>query len=166
MALTVVLTVITPWLLRSLAVDGVFYSIRPRLPPSWAARIDIWTFTAARMGEKPLFGWGLDASRTFKAIPLHPHDTPLQLWFELGVPGALLGALVWVFVLGQFAKAADRSRLFAAAGCATASVCFVIGAFSFSVWQEWWFCLCALGFAACVVLGRQLDSAAGVDHAP
>ena len=166
MALTVILTLITPWLLRSLAADGAFYSIRPRLPPSWAARIDIWTFTAAHMGQKPLFGWGLDASRTFKAIPLHPHDAPLQLWFELGAPGALLGVLVWVFVLSQFAKAADRSRLFAAAGCATASVCFVIGAFSFSIWQEWWFCLCALGFAACVVLSRQLDSPMGVDSAP
>lgn len=166
MALTVGLTLITPWLLRSLAEDGVFHSIRPRLPPSWAARVDIWTFTAARMGEKPLFGWGLDASRTFKErIPLHPHDAPLQLWFELGVPGAVLGALVWIFIFGQFAKAADRRRLFAAAGCATASVCFIIGAFSFSIWQEWWFCLCALAFACCIVLGRQLDSAAGADGA-
>jgi O-antigen ligase len=161
-ALAVALTVLTPWLMRSLAEDGIFHSIRPRLPPSWAARIDIWTFTAARMSEKPLFGWGLDASRAFKGhIPLHPHDAPLQLWFELGVPGVVLGALVWSFVFGQFAKAADRSRLFAAAGCATASVCFIIGAFSFSLWQEWWFCLCALAFACCILLGRQLQGAAG-----
>ena len=166
MALAVSWTLITPWLLRSLAEDGVFHAIRPQLPPSWAARVDIWTFTAARMGEKPLFGWGLDASRTFKDhIPLHPHDAPLQLWFELGVPGALLGAVIWIFIFSQFAKAADRSRLFAAAGCATASVCFVVGAFSFSIWQEWWFCLCALAFACCIVLGRQLDSATGAGGA-
>ena len=158
-ALSVALSLVTPWLLRSLANDGIFHSIRPHLPPSWAARVDIWTFTAARMSEKPLFGWGLDASRAFKgAIPLHPHDAPLQLWFELGIPGAILGALIWAFVFGQFAKAADRSRLFAAAGCATASICFIIGAFSFSIWQEWWICLCALALACCIGLGRQLSA--------
>ncbi len=162
MALAVGLSLATPWLLRGLAEGGIFHSIRPQLPPSWAARVDIWTFTAARMSEKPLFGWGLDASRIFKGqIPLHPHDAPLQLWFELGVPGAILGALAWAFVFGQFAKAADRCRLFAAAGSATASVCFIVGAFSFSIWQEWWFCLCALAFACCIVLGRQLQPSEG-----
>jgi len=114
------------------------------------------------MTEKPLFGWGLDASRTFHhLIPLHPHDAALQLWFELGAVGALLGALIWAFVFWRFAEAAPGRRLYAAAGCATAWAALMIGAFSFSLWQEWWICLAALGFAACAVLARQLDGAAG-----
>ncbi|MGZ5985312.1 MAG: O-antigen ligase family protein [Caulobacteraceae bacterium] len=150
-----------PWLMRGGAEGGVFQSLRPRLPPSWAARIDIWTFTSQRMAEKPLFGWGLDASRTFKGnIPLHPHDAPLQLWFELGAVGAVLGALIWAFIFWRFAQAAPRRPLYAAAGCATAWSAMVIGAFSFSLWQEWWICLVALGFAACAVLARQLDDPA------
>jgi O-antigen ligase len=150
-----------PWLMRGLAEDGLFRSLRPHLPPSWAARVDIWTFTSERMAEKPLLGWGLDASRTFKGhIPLHPHDAPLQLWFELGAVGAVLGAAIWALIFWRFAQAAASRRLYAAAGCATAWCAMVIGAFSFSLWQEWWICLVALGFAACAVLSRQLDGGA------
>lgn len=164
--LSVAGTLATPWLMRAFAGDGLFAALRPRLPPSWAARIDIWTFTSARMAEKPLFGWGLDASRTFQGhIPLHPHDAPLQLWFELGAIGAVLGALVWAFIFGRFAGAARDRRLYAAAGCATAWSALVIGAFSFSLWQEWWICLAALGFAACAVLARQLEGVTGAAHA-
>jgi O-antigen ligase len=120
--------------------------------------VDIWTFVSARMTEKPLFGWGLDASRTFKGhIPLHPHNAALQLWFELGAVGAVLGALIWTFIFWRFAEASRSRRLYAAAGCATAWSALIIGAFSFSLWQEWWICLAALSFAACAVLARQLD---------
>jgi O-antigen ligase len=150
-----------PWLMRLWAQDGVFTAMLPHLPASWAARVNIWTFVTERMAEKPVFGWGLDASRTFKGhIPLHPHDAALQLWFELGAIGALLGALVWAFIFWRFAEAAPRRRLYAAAGCATAWSALVIGAFSFSLWQEWWICLAALGFAACALLARQLDGSA------
>jgi O-antigen ligase len=146
-------TVLTPWLMRGFVQGGLLEPLRGRLPPSWAARTDIWTFTSARMVEKPLFGWGLDASRTFKDhIPLHPHDGPLQLWFELGVPGAILGALAWTFVFWRLAELARRDRLAAAAGCAVATACLWIGAFSFSLWQEWWICLSAFAFAAVVAL--------------
>jgi O-antigen ligase len=158
LALSVAQTFAVPWLMRAWTHDGVFGAMRGRLPPSWAARVDIWTFTSERLAEKPLLGWGLDASRTFKGhIPLHPHDGPLQLWFELGALGAVLGALVWAFIFWRFAEAARSRRLYAAAGCGTAWSAVVIGAFSFSLWQEWWICLAALGFAACVVLSRQLD---------
>jgi O-antigen ligase len=152
-------TLAAPWLMRALAEDGLFHSLRARLPASWGARVDIWTFTSARMAEKPLIGWGLDASRMFKGhIPLHPHDAALQLWFELGAVGGVLGALIWAFIFGRFARAAPDRRLYAATGCATAASALVIGAFSFSLWQEWWICLIALGFAACAVLARQMDS--------
>jgi O-antigen ligase len=154
-------TLAVPWLMRNWAEGGVFQTMLPHLPQSWAARVNIWTFTSARMSEKPLFGWGLDASRTFKGhIPLHPHDAALQLWFELGGIGAVLGALIWAFIFWRFAEASRSRRLYAAAGCATAWSALIIGAFSFSLWQEWWICLAALGFAACALLARQLDEAA------
>jgi O-antigen ligase len=161
LALAAAQTIAIPWLMRAGAQNGVFTSLLPHLPASWAARVNIWIFATERMTEKPVFGWGLDASRTFQGhIPLHPHDAPLQLWFELGAVGAVLGALIWAYIFWRFAEAAPRRRLYAAAGCATAWSALVIGAFSFSLWQEWWICLAAQGFAACAALARQLDGPA------
>ena len=112
MVLAAAQSLAVPWLMRGWARGGVFQSLSPYLPVSWAARVDIWTFTSQRMVEKLLFGWGLDSSRTFKGhIPLHPHDAPLQLWFELGAVGAILGALIWAFIFWRFAQAAPRRRL-------------------------------------------------------
>jgi O-antigen ligase len=157
-AVAVLQTLLIPWLMLGLAEGGLFQSLRARLPASWAARVDIWSYTSTLMAQKPVFGWGLDASRMFKGhIPLHPHDGPLQLWFELGLPGAVLGAVVLGFVFWRFAEAAPRQPRVAAAGCAVGAASLTIAAFSFGLWQEWWICLMALAFAACVVLGRQLD---------
>ena len=157
-AVAMLQTLLIPWLMLGWTEGGLFQSVRTRLPASWAARVDIWSFTSTQMTQKPFFGWGLDASRTFQGhIPLHPHDGPLQLWFELGLPGALIGALIWGFVFWRFAEAAPRQRRVAAAGCAVGAACLSIGAFSFGLWQEWWICLMAMAFAACVVLGRRLD---------
>ena len=158
MAVAMLQTLLIPWLMLGWTQGGLFQSLRTKLPASWAARVDIWSFTSTQMTQKPVFGWGLDASRMFKGhIPLHPHDGPLQLWFELGLPGALIGALVWGFAFWRFAEAAPRQRRVAAAGCAVGAACLVIGAFSFGLWQEWWICLMAMAFAACVLLGRQLE---------
>jgi O-antigen ligase len=79
------------------------------LPADWIPRElqlreQIWRFALERSLEKPLFGWGFDASSNMpnlgevslrgegrSIIPKHPHNAALQLWLELGVPGLLLG---------------------------------------------------------------------------
>ena len=144
----------TPWAMLALEQAGVFAGIRNHLPASWGARLDIWAFTNARLTEQPLLGWGLDASRMFPGeIHLHPHDGAVQIWFELGAAGAILAAAFWAFIFWRIAQDAQM-RLFAATACATATVYLVIGAISFSLWQEWWICLGALALAACVALRR------------
>ncbi len=89
-------------------------------------RLLIWSFVGDRIAEHPLRGWGLDSSRAIPGgrdpirpdetwLPLHPHNAPLQLWLELGVPGAVLFAL-----LSGLALARSRPRRLAAAlrrGC-------------------------------------------------
>ena len=68
-------------------------------------RLLIWSFVGERIAERPLLGWGLDASRAIPGgkeeirpgltrLPLHPHNAALQVWLELGMPGALLAALL------------------------------------------------------------------------
>jgi O-antigen ligase len=146
-----------PWAMLGLEKAGVFAKLHNHLPASWRARLDIWTFTNTRLLQNPLRGSGLDASRMFHGfIPLHPHDGALQIWFELGLVGALLAAAFWIYVFWRIAGD-SQDRLFAATASATATVYLVIGAISFGVWQEWWICLGALAMAACVVLRRFVD---------
>lgn len=127
-------------------------------------RLFIWSFAGDRIAERPLIGWGLDASRAIPGgsdairpgqtwLPLHPHNAPLQLWLELGVPGAiifaLLVALAWL-VLAEIAW----PRLFAAAAGASLMAALVASFISYGIWEEWW--LSALWFLlyAVLVMGR------------
>ena len=54
-------------------------------------RLYIWEFTSDKILEKPILGWGLDASRSIPGaglevlpsgpvLSLHPHNAALQLW--------------------------------------------------------------------------------------
>jgi len=76
------------------------------LPNSAVHRIKIWEFVAKKISERPLLGWGMNSSKHFsdgknmvytvsgeylgEALPLHPHNTILQIWVELGLPGILI----------------------------------------------------------------------------
>jgi exopolysaccharide production protein ExoQ len=127
-------------------------------------RLFIWSFAGDRTAERPLIGWGLDASRSIPGgsdpirpgqtwLPLHPHNAPLQLWLELGVPGAvifaLLVALAWVALAEK-----DWHHLFAAAAGASLTAALAASFASYGIWEEWW--LSALWFLlyAILVMGR------------
>ena len=139
-----------PVLARGVPADG--------LAPSAAHRLLIWDFVSTRIAERPVLGWGMEASRAvpgrdtnpspealerfrlaypvalrWELLPLHPHNGALQLWLELGLPGALLGAAL-AFLLGLAAARAARPAVataMLAAGAVTAML-------SFGAWQEWW----------------------------
>lgn len=126
---------LAPWAV--LAADGLFDWASGRLGASWAARLDIWSFTAEQTLAHPLFGWGLDGSRAFLPFMLHPHSAPLQVWLELGLVGAVLFAGAWFFVCRAAGRCGPQ-------GLAAAATYFVVGALSFGVWQEWWLGLAAM----------------------
>jgi O-antigen ligase len=111
-------------------------------------RLMIWSFAGDRIAERPLSGWGLDAARAIPGanepvyagrvwLPLHPHNAAIQLWLELGVPGAVFFALIaaWLW-LGL--AAAPWPRLFMAAAGASLMAAFVTTIGSYGIWQEWW----------------------------
>jgi O-antigen ligase len=117
--------------------------VRLSLPLSWAERMSYWMYATAQIGAHPWRGWGLDASRAFSPhIQLHPHNGPLQLWLELGLLGAVLAGLVWIFAFRRLAR--DERSLLAAATVGSAAVYVFFGLISFGVWQEWWLALGAL----------------------
>lgn len=148
--------------LAMLAADraGLIARAGAGLAPSWSERLRVWGFVAERWAEHPLRGAGLDASRTFPGVvPLHPHNGALQLWFELGLPGAALGILFWIWLWRRIAGCAGRDRLHGATAAATATVYLVIGSVSFGLWQEWWLCVGAFAAALCGLLGKTLGPA-------
>jgi O-antigen ligase len=158
LGVTVAYMLLTPWILLALHRGGVFAVIAAHLPPSWGERTRIWSTVSDLLLAHPLRGWGLDASRAYpQLIPLHPHDGPLQLWFELGVPGALLGTAFWALMLHRVAARADNQRLFAAIAAATATVYLSISAVGFGLWQEWWLCVGALALVCCTLVGKFAD---------
>jgi O-antigen ligase len=156
------------------------------LPPSSAHRLLIWDFTIQRIRDKPVFGWGMEASRRIPGggdpapaatlerfglgagapthdilsraarLPLHTHNGPLQIWLELGMVGALLAAML-VFLLGRMAERSARPGV-ATAMLASAAV---TGLLSFGTWQEWWVSAELLGLAALASLPRALPNIPG-----
>jgi O-antigen ligase len=134
------------------AADGVKISAGHRLL--------IWSFAGDRIAEHPLIGWGLDASRAIPGggelirtdeswLPLHPHNAALQLWLELGVPGAVLFALL-AGLAWRVLAAAPWSRAFTAAAGAALTIALVGSLTTYGIWQEWW--LGALWFSLFLVL--------------
>jgi O-antigen ligase len=145
---------LTPLVIWLCIQAGVYTPIEAGVPLSWSMRMSYWRHAVGWIADHPLQGWGLDASRIFApGINLHPHDSALQLWLELGLPGALFAALFWALVLTRLAR--EKADLSVAACLGSAVVYLTFGAISFGIWQEWWLALGALAAAAGAVLQRQ-----------
>ncbi|HZS82856.1 MAG TPA: O-antigen ligase family protein [Stellaceae bacterium] len=131
-------------------------------------RLYIWRFVDWHILERPLLGWGMDASRrlagpedkvtlyrcataehprqamgTVGLLPLHPHDAALQIWVELGAVGALAAALALATLFLPLFAPGRPAAPAAAGGLAAVTIAASI---SFGIWQSWWiasFFLCA-----------------------
>ena len=143
--------------------------------PSLQHRLYIWSYVAERIADHPLRGWGLDASRWFDAghvtvqstitadltvelMPLHPHNGMLQVWLELGLPGAvLLTAIVALLTLGIERNSVSRAAL--ASGVAVFATFGVFAGLSYGIWQSWWIATAWLIAAFALILAGDRDAA-------
>jgi exopolysaccharide production protein ExoQ len=158
--------VAAPVIPRTLPTPAALLDVRPMLPLSFIHRVSIWQFSAERIAERPLLGWGMRAARHldvrysvafpeeyvradaaqrreaslayFRAnvIPLHPHNGALQLWLEMGAMGAALGLLVAVAALR--AVRGFRDSWARAAGSALFVSAVTVACMSYGLWQSWW----------------------------
>lgn len=122
--------------------------IATSLPSSAQHRLKMWAFAAEKIDERPMLGWGMDASRSIpqqdrrlaynmEIMPLHPHNGFIQARLELGLPGAatvaaLLG-IVFASVIGGIGERMPRAFAAGAAGAYLA-----VAAVSYGIWQHWW----------------------------
>lgn len=138
-------------------------------PVSWLQRLVIWRTAAEHALSCLPLGCGADYARTIareggkivipgaaaplNVMPLHPHNLFLQIWLEMGLPGALLfgGALASAI---QALHAARLSALEKAAVAATAAGFFVSAMVEASLWQVWRLCVPMLA-GAYIAAARQ-----------
>lgn len=129
------------------------------LPVSWRQRLHVWEHLGGEILACQPLGCGADHARALwqegetimlegapiplPLTPVHPHNVFLQIWLELGVPGALL------FAVGAIAGALSLlriplSRAAAAAAAAVGVAALVSFLVEASLWQAWR--LAAIGF--------------------
>lgn len=141
-------------------------------------RFLIWNFSAQAVGEHPIVGWGLHASRdvpggsdqsdinadleydppVFNTVtsymPLHPHNNFLQVWLELALVGALLLATLMGMMLRRIAS--DMGDKASAAGqLAMFTAAFTVAGLSYGIWQSWWMALLWLAAAQSLSVVRR-----------
>lgn len=150
------------------------------LPASAVHRLVIWDFAATRIAEKPLMGWGLEASRAVPGGRAQPDaavldrlniTAPAQRDF-LALPhvelmplhphnGALqlwlelggIGALLGAALVFALGVAAARSSA-PAVGAGMLASAAVTGMLSFGLWQAWWVASLLLALVALALLPR------------
>jgi len=131
-------------------------------------RLLIWSFAGDRIAERPVTGWGLDSSRAIPGgddpirpretwMPLHPHNAALQVWLELGAPGAALFALLAAIVWGALARV-EWPPLFAAAAGASLTIAFVGCFATYGIWQEWWIGTLSFSLFLVLVMARAANA--------
>ena len=147
-----------PGLMWALQASGDIGELQAKLPLSWSLRVGYWSHAADWISDKPLKGWGLDASRMFgPGIQLHPHDDALQIWLELGLVGAVAAAAFWGLTLARLAR--PRPDLIAMATMTSLVAYLLFGGVNFGVWQEWWLALGALVATLAALHARAASSA-------
>jgi len=165
-AIAVIVVLGAPILARAPALSEL--AERRDITVSIYHRAAIWGFVAERVAERPLAGWGLEASRNIpnshnrlsgiaEMLPLHPHNAPLQYWLELGAVGALLfAALAAAVALRCGGPLARRVVLFP-----TFTNAFFVACVSYGVWQGWWYSTLWIAAAVSTIVARKIVS---TDH--
>ncbi|MEY3732603.1 MAG: hypothetical protein RLZZ57_3359 [Pseudomonadota bacterium] len=151
------------------------------LPPSAVHRLVIWDFAATRIAEKPLTGWGLEASRAMPGGRARPDaatldrlniTTPAQREFlalahvevmplhphngalQLWLELGGIGALLGAALILALGFAAARSAA-PAVGAGMLASAAVTGMLSFGLWQAWWVASLLLAMVALALVPRR-----------
>lgn len=141
---------------------------------TFAGRIEIWTYVAKFARSAPVFGHGVEASRTLEytsiirettLIAHHPHSIIFQLWVDLGFVGAFLFFIFIALVLRNISRDLENIGKIQ---IATVGIALVVASVSHGMWQNWWFGMVAVAFMvtrACAPQANMPDFAAAPHRA-
>ena len=129
-------------------------------------RLHVWHVVSTRIAERPVFGWGFDATPKLpvddftpfreggKVIPSHPHNGALQIMVETGVIGSLLVLALLVLVARRIDRMEPARR-----ACAIAMLVTVLGiaATGYGITQSHW--IAVIGAAAAIFTAVRRDPA-------
>lgn len=132
---------IAPFLYRHFAVpmgDGVLRHT------SFSARLEIWYFVSAKISERLMAGFGMDATRylifdnpalyhPYNTV-MHPHNAALQLWNDFGLLGMIAAIIPLLFLLKAILKTDRLSQTLCAVVISSLAIFLLL---SWSLWSSW-----------------------------
>jgi O-antigen ligase len=132
----------------------------------WQARAALWRDTSHRIYDNLVLGHGFASARQIspvvgetdgpqRPVPAGPHNLFLQIWYELGLVGAILFSALFVVVLGDAGRA-RIGRIERGLAASLFVVFLTIGTASFGLWEAWWLAAVWLGVG---LLGLANDAA-------
>lgn len=150
------------------------------LPPSAQHRVVIWGVTSSKVAEAPVFGSGVGTARELghkdlekqslepgtpfrQSTGWHAHNVYLQAWFETGAVGVVLMCAIGLLVLRGIGQAQQpiRGALYSAFAANA-----LLGAFSFSLWANWFLSSLVLSAILGMLAWRLVqDRSSWADHA-
>jgi len=169
-------------MLAPFLAEGAFAWLRAHDNQSWfftavrgahmEERLEIWDFIASYALKNPLYGFGMDVTRTITEFDtarlyhpavstLHPHNFVLQIWIEFGALGALLTAGLMLYILRAIYRLELAARR-AALPLFVASLSVVLVAYG--LWQGWWLGLLILVTALSIMAVRAEEDEAHKDN--
>lgn len=134
------------------------------------ARVIIWNYTAERVLERPILGVGTNSTRYLdeervrrgevvrekglSAAPqtrAHPHNIYLQIWYELGIVGALAFAMFGFSLLVRIASLLPPVYPVALAHFAAMMTVIMP---SYGLWQNWFQSAIVMSTVVLILIGR------------
>lgn len=140
------------------------------LPDSAQHRVEVWRFSTEKVLERPIGGWGLDSSRYIpggdvvyqgerKYLPMHSHNSAIQILLEVGAVGFLLIGAALALVMRRW-LVSDMSNRVLRATSGAAIVAYLAAGFSaFGVWQYWWLAVAWIAAVAWTMSVRSAEAA-------
>lgn len=121
-------------------------------------RTMIWSYTSDKIKENIFFGKGLFSSRKlgethtielvdktrdnkiilYPSIPLHPHNSVLQIWLELGIIGVFLYLSLHLFIWFFLCKKLKLNNIKDIITALPFFSVLIINQISFGAFQTWW----------------------------
>tara|TARA_B100000686_G_scaffold21392_1_gene19549 strand:- start:714 stop:2027 length:1314 start_codon:yes stop_codon:yes gene_type:complete len=135
-------------------------------------RILVWEFVGKEILNKPILGYGLGTSRLIGqniiltvpnineeikgGIPLHPHNSFLEIWLELGIIGITILYFIWFKIIKFGYYLRRKSYILGTGACTSIISIFIISNLSFGFFQAWW--MSSIGLIFLVIIQACKDN--------